>query len=396
MGKRPPSKPRKFRREGREHFYAQYWADRLNDQGETIGRRQIHVTLMDEQGCRITAARKADRACDELYGRLLADWRGDTQDASLLRDYMDSYVSSALRRPGTSRSYGTKLGQFITFLEGECGVRRFSEVRREHVKQYLDARLGEVKLVTVHGDMRAIRGFFNEAVRDRKLRESPCRAVQLPRLLGAQVSEGFFLPQEMNQIVEYGEKHEPEWLPVLAGFRYAPFRREELCFLEWSDVDLERDHLHIRDVKPQYDWRPKRQGRIMDLHPRLKQIVSEMPREGGFVFAHPGSSKYADVIAERRELGRRAWRKLKTICDSLGLAEQDETGSWGRRFPKGPHLKAFRSGIACELQLNGAPLAYVQNQLGHHDSAITLEHYTHLIPDLMGHLTKRFVATLGT
>jgi len=57
-----------------------------------------------------------------------------------------------------------------------------------------------------------------------------------------------------------------------------------------------------------------------------------------------------------------------------------------------PSLTAIDS---CELQLKGAPLAYVQEQLGHHDQSITLEHYSHLVPDLMGTLTKQFISYLG-
>lgn len=68
----------------------------------------------------------------------------------------------------------------------------------------------------------------------------------------------------------------------------------------------------------------------------------------------------------------------------------------GRGGFKTAHLRAFRSGISCELQLKGAPLAYLQNQLGHRDQSITLEHYTHLMPELTGSLTKQFFAYLGS
>jgi integrase len=263
------------------------------------------------------------------------------------------------------------------------------------IKAYLAARMDEVKLVTVHGDLRAIRAFLNEAVRDRRITENPCKGVKLPKLHSGHASEGFFLPQEMDAIVDYCERAEPAWHGVFAGFRYAPFRREELCYLEWTDLDLSKDLIRIPDEKIQYGWRPKRTGRCMDLHPKLKEALQKMKVAGNFVFAHPDGSRFDDAITERRELGRKAWRKVKSLCELLELEKNDETGSWLRRFPNGAHLKAFRSGISCELQLKGAPLAYVQNQLGHHDQSITLEHYTHLVPELMGSLTKQFIAYLG-
>ena len=67
-----------------------------------------------------------------------------------------------------------------------------------------------------------------------------------------------------------------------------------------------------------------------------------------------------------------------------------------KHVPNGPHLKAFRHGVSIELQLKGAPLAYVQNQLGHHDQTLTLEHYSKICPGLLGNLTKKFIASLGT
>lgn len=130
-------------------------------------------------------------------------------------------------------------------------------------------------------------------------------------------------------------------------------------------------------------------------HPALQSVLEALPRDSAFVYGHPDKVVYGDPIADRRELGRKAWRKCKRLCELLDFEAHDETQSWKRRFPKGAHLKAFRAGISCELQLRGAPLAYVQELLGHHDQALTLEHYTHMIPDLMGRLTKPFITSLG-
>lgn len=433
---KPPSKPRKVRRQGSDRFSGLYWEDRQDESGQVVDRRQVQVSLFDENQQRITTPRKADVACDRLYESLLAAWNGAharehmpaivaidgmerlransidtavdgtcdasrveperaTQGSTTIASYRDSYLSTVPKRAGTRRSYETKLTQFCDYLKREHNVEAFSSLRREHIKQFLATRMNEVKPVTVHGDLRAIRAFLNEAVRDEQLAKSPCVRIKLPSLQGAHASEGFFLPQEMDAIVAYCEKHDPEWFPIFAGFRYAPFRRDELCYSEWTDLDFVRDTIVIQDAKPAYDWRPKCDGRTMDLHPKLKQILAEQKHINAFVFNHPDGGAYENLAAQRRELGRRAWRKIKSLCDVLDLAGKDETRSWKRRFPSGPHLKAFRSGVSCELQLKGAPLAYVQNQLGHHDLSMTLEHYSHLVPELMGSLTKRFMGYLG-
>lgn len=433
---KPPSKPRRVRRKGSNRFSGLYWEDRLDDSGQVIGRRQVQVALFDEDQQRITTPRKADAACDRLYEQLVAAWRNQgrepmsagaaiggmersgansidaaldrtcdasrveperaTASSTAIAAYRDSYLSTVPKRTGTRRSYETKLTQFCEYLQREHGVQAFSALRREHIKQFLSDRLKEVKPVTVHGDLRAIRAFLNEAVRDEQIAKNPCTRIKLPSLQGAHASEGFFLPSEMDAIVAHCEQHESSWFPIFAGFRYAPFRREELCYLEWSDLDFDRDTIVIQDEKSSYGWKPKRDGRTMDLHLRLKQILATQKHMNAFVFNHADGVAYQSLAAQRRELGRRAWRKIKSLCDALELSAKDETRSWKRRFPSGPHLKAFRSGVSAELQLKGAPLAYVQNQLGHHDQSMTLEHYSHLVPELMGSLTKRFMGYLGS
>lgn len=395
MGRKPPSKPRKLKRRSRKGFYAQYWEDRVDEHGQVVERRQVQVPLYDEAGTRITTPRKADKACDALHHELLAAWSGETTGTTPLADYKERYLGTHGRRAGTARSYETKLRQFLDFARAEYGATRFSDVTREMIKVFLDARFEEVKLVTVHGDLRAIRAFFNEAVRDGRVADNPAKGVKLPSLHGVHASGGFFLPAEMDALVEHCKRNEVAWYPIIAGFRYAPFRREELCYLEWRDLDLNHDVIYIRDEKPAYGWRPERSGRTMDLHPTLRSISESMDQVGDLVFQHPDGGAFKDPITERRELGRKAWRKTKSLCEKLEFEDQDETGSWQRRFPSGAHLKAFRSGISCELQLKGVPLAYVQEQLGHHDQSMTLEHYSHLVPELMGSLTKGFMARLG-
>ncbi len=136
-------------------------------------------------------------------------------------------------------------------------------------------------------------------------------------------------------------------------------------------------------------------GRTMDLHAAFKTTLVNVWSPGHFVFTHPDGVTFDNVQAERRELGRKACRRVKSLYEYLNLAGKDETGSWDRRFPNGSHLKAFRSGISSELQLKVAPLAYVQEQFGHHDNQLTLEHFTHLFPELMCASTKQFIGELG-
>ena len=76
------------------------------------------------------------------------------------------------------------------------------------------------------------------------------------------------------------------------------------------------------------------------------------------------------------------------------LAENDDTASWDRRHSKGPHFKAFRSCLSCELQISGALSGHMQEQLGRYNLSVPLEHCAYLVPDLMRWMTKQFIAFL--
>lgn len=398
LPKTPPTKPTPYAK--RNLFYAQYREDELDEQGNVVARRQRYIPLVDESGQRITGRRAAQRACDVLYERILAEYEGVTEregvPPELLAPYAERYLTQHTRRAGTRRSYGTKLASFMSYLKEEHGIIRFAELTREHVKGYLAMRRESVKPVTVAGDWRALRAFLREAMRDGHVPESITKGISAVASRMERASEGFFTSAEMNAIVQHCRDNEPEWLPIFAGYRYTGCRRDELLYLQHDDIDTRRDLIRIADYKPNYEWRPKRSGRTIDLHPALKTILAELPCEQEFVFSHPDGATYANAITDRRELGRKAWRKIKRLCDVLQLEAHDPTGSWNRRFPNGGHLRAFRSGISIELQLAGAPLAYVQALLGHHDSSITLEHYSKIVPELMGRLTKPLIETLGS
>ncbi|MGO9433252.1 MAG: tyrosine-type recombinase/integrase [Terracidiphilus sp.] len=150
------------------------------------------------------------------------------------------------------------------------------------------------------------------------------------------------------------------WLLVLTGLRIG-----ELLALRWSDIDLERGYLRVRQTVYEGrfdDPKTQRSKRTVPLGPKgiavLEPFHSEDFDPNGLVFATRRGTPFS-----RRNLLN---RQLKPTCESLGL--------------KGVTWHWLRHANATLLDAVGTPLGTVQELLGHSSSEITRGTYLHSVP----------------
>jgi integrase len=171
----------------------------------------------------------------------------------------------------------------------------------------------------------------------------------------------FFSVEEVQRIL--GAAPEPHhtfyWLAVETGLRAG-----ELCGLRVVDFDLERALVSVR----QSVWRGKFQSpksenavRCLSLSPRLLAHVAEglkrwKPNEPELFFATRNGTPWdANLLVKR---------KLYPLLDSLGIARGG--------------LHAFRHTNSTLMDRLGVPLKLRQQRLGHSNSSLTLDVYTHV------------------
>ena len=171
----------------------------------------------------------------------------------------------------------------------------------------------------------------------------------------------FFSVEEIQRIL--AAAREPlltfYWLAVETGLRAG-----ELCGLRVSDFDLERSLVNVR----QSVWRGKYQSpksenavRCLSLSPRLLAHIADnlkrwKPNGPGLLFATRNGTPWdANLLVKR---------KLHPLLDSLGI----ERGG----------LHAFRHANSTLMDRLGVPLKLRQQRLGHSDSSLTLDVYTHV------------------
>ena len=323
-----------------------------------------------EQGCVIRIERsevlglKADYptkrlALRELEKRLVVvnDPRSRARPTATFQDFASRWESLVLtqHKPSTQITIRSHLRKHLVPFFGRWQMR---EIEPEEVQRFvssvrLSAKTAKNLFATMQMLWKSARGWgyvAHDAVSD----------VVLPKR--RRVVRRFFSVEEVQRIL--ASAPEPYqtfyWLAVETGMRAG-----ELCGLRVSDVDLERGLVSVR----QSVWRGKVQSpksesavRCFALSPRLLAHVAGFlkrwkPNEKGIVFATRNGTPWdANLLVKR---------KLYPLLDSLGIARGV--------------LHAFRHTNSTLMDHLGVPLRLRQERLGHSDSSLTLDVYTHVV-----------------
>ena len=164
---------------------------------------------------------------------------------------------------------------------------------------------------------------------------------------------------------------------VLAALGWAGLRANELCALNWSDIDFNQRRIHLADAKTptgvrEVDMSPKLVRTLQTYKACLGEAAPDSPAFPTRSGARRTRSNLARRVvqpAARRADARRAARGLPPLPEDVT-----------------PHTLR-RTYISLLLEA-GAPLPYVMQQVGHADSSTTLEIYARV-------LKKRDRASMG-
>lgn len=136
---------------------------------------------------------------------------------------------------------------------------------------------------------------------------------------------------------------------VLLGCR-AGLRRAEMYWLEWSDIDFERNRVHIA---PKVEWNPKDyERRYIPTSPDLRKNLLTIQKPKGYVLGEDRPSLDSMTVY------------LTRLIDKVGLKG-------------GPHT--LRHSFGAHLASAGVSMRVIQKLMGH-SSVETTEIYAHLSP----------------
>lgn len=265
------------------------------------------------------------------------------------------------------------------------GAMKVKDVKPEHCQRVLTHMAGlshSMQSKTVA----TLKQIFTCAEENGLIFKSPCAKLKAS---GERSKEKVPLTPEQCKQLEEAARGTRAYVFIMLGL-YAGLRREEICGLRWSDVDLKSDPPHLtvnhatrfegaKSVFPSPLKTPAAH-RTIPLPPRLAAALSEERKNSRSVFIVPaanGSNASPQTVKNLMGLIKR-----RRICDPV----VSESQGGKRRGPKveqtldfdiTPHL--LRHTYITRLCQSGMDIKKIQYLAGHSDIKMTLNVYSHVV-----------------
>lgn len=309
-----------------------------------------------------------------------------------LNDYLDKWLETAAKprvAPPTFNNYEYLLKRYI---RPTLGGRKLSDVKPLDVQKIYKAMTdGGLSPRTVRYTHTVLSSALKQAVKWGMLARNPCEAVELPRMVRNEMQA--FSPAQAQKFLEAAkdDKH-----GIVFAFALATgMRPEEYLALRWSDVDLEKG---TATVQRTLIWR--KGGGWYFGEPKTKQSRRTMPLPASLV---------RDLILHRRtqteyRFGLGATYQNNELCFAT------ETGTplhlrnlFHRHFskildraalPASFRLYDLRHSCATLLLAVGENPKVVSERLGHASIVLTLDTYSHVLPDMQKGASDKLEAVL--
>ncbi|MFH9120421.1 tyrosine-type recombinase/integrase [Streptomyces globisporus] len=302
-----------------------------------------------------------------------------------LSEWLPYWLEEFVRDDRKKTTYAKYETHVRRYLIPHIGSKRLETLGAADVRRMLAAVTAQASAATAKESHRVLRSALTAACREELITRNVVKLVPAPRVQSRELK-----PWDLEETTTFLEAARKD--PLYAAFVLAValgLRRGEILGLRWSDIDLERRTLTVRNQiqrvqKELYaDSTKNRRTRaipvpLMCVAPlrwqRLRQAAQRLAagqawHDSDYVF----TTRTGRTI-EPRNLSR----SFERITDNAGL----------RRI----RLHDARHGCATLLFAAGVPARVVMEILGHSQIAVTMNIYTHVSDDnrreAMGHMDR--------
>lgn len=197
---------------------------------------------------------------------------------------------------------------------------------------------------TLNYELRVIRTFFHWAVRRNLLFINPATEVERLRI-SKRVVPTFLTSEQLRRLFTVCNESERHlFMTVLL----TGMRKGEVEHLTWPDINFEVGVIFIQE-KPQWDWKPKTDERLIPISPTLRELLVRLHaerRDDGLVFPNKSGAVDTHMLPKLKKLGRRA-----------GITNIN--------------VHMLRHSFGAHLRMAGVNLADIADLMGHKDLATT-------------------------
>jgi len=196
-------------------------------------------------------------------------------------------------RPHT---HATNKGRINNLLEYFGEDLPATEVTRDRIEQYRSERIKLISASTINKELIKLGQLLDMAMERGAITLNPAREIRRlrdlrerkPRALTKEETSRLLEAARAEKRLFHGLAHE-----IISTYLYTGMRREELVWLEWEDIDLERRRLTIQSKIPMNnsmnnllpDFKTKTgKARVVGIASTLAGILATLPRTGRYVF----------------------------------------------------------------------------------------------------------------
>jgi integrase len=296
--------------------------------------------------------------------------------------YLEKWLTTAARprlRDNTYREYG---GLIDRYIKPGLGGKRLSDVRPLDVQAFYSS-LSEKGLSprTIRFTHSVLASAFKQAVRWRMLAHNPCESVELPRKAGKEMQS--LTPAEAAGFLK--EAANDRWFALFVLALATGLRPSEYFGLKWSDVDLERGLVTVQRV---LIWRSYKSGDWYFGEPKTPRSRRRIPLPASVVCA---LSEHRRRQAEGRLKAGAAYQNLDLVFATsegqplirLNVIQKHFKPILKRaKLPETLRLYDLRHTCATLLLAANENPKVVSERLGHSSITLTMNVYSHVLPDM--------------
>lgn len=291
-------------------------------------------------------------------------------------EWMDEWLENYLPNieETTRKGYKHKIKRYIRPYIGDILIK---SLKTEHIQRMVNDMLDNgLSPKNIRDTFNNVNAAMKKAVKLQLIPYNPCEAVELPKLkkYRAEVYSAEMI-HKLLDIATGTDMYLPIFLLVMVGLR-----RGELLALRWKDIDFKNNMLKIRKnmvngEKGSVIKSPKTESGVRDIY--VGEDVIAVLRQAKLQYMNNafsygvGFQNMGFVISKK---------------DGSPMKPDSMTQKW-RRFleahdlPK-IRLHDLRHSNATALIMAGVNPRVVQQRLGHSDVNITLNTYTHVLPEM--------------
>lgn len=307
-------------------------------------------------------------------------------------DYLDRWLVECVKgtvRESTFERYGYAVRPHIKPALGRIKLKSLTPAHiRSFYREKLDGAEGCRRLApaTVHKMHVVLHKALNQAVADGLIPRNVTDALKVPLIGREEITP--LTAEEANRLIEAARGADDRLGALYVLAIHTGLRQGELLALKWDDLDLEEGTLRVRrtlthaggkysmaEPKTKKSRRAVRltSVAVTALRGHLERQMGEMDRlgslykPGGLVFANETGG-----IVNPSNLRNRSFKRILSCAD----------------LPAGTRFHDLRHTCATLLLSRNVNPKVVSEMLGHATIAITLDTYSHVLPDMQEKATK--------